>query len=129
MAPAPRTPWSADAGNDSGAGGELATTGTRDRQHQFTDLRAGGERQGRKTCRTLNADGREVRRAVSAGNRSLYRAAVRQNDTDLIGTSDEMARGDDNAGLPMNAAGGDAMASIDGDDSFSCLIGECGGMV
>ena len=37
-----------------------------------------------------------------------------------------MARGDDNAGPPMNAAGGDAMASVDGDDSLSCLLGECG---
>ena len=29
----------------------------------------------------------------------------------------------------MNAAGGDAMGSIDGDDSLSCLLGECGGVV
>ena len=29
----------------------------------------------------------------------------------------------------MNAAGSDAILGIDGDDSFSCLLGECGGVV
>src|SRR5271169_898715 len=129
LPPAPRMPRSSDTGNDSGARGEFAATRTRNRQHQLADLRVGGEGQGGETRRVFDAYSRKVRRAVVAGNRSLHAAAVGKKDADFVGPSHEMAGGDDNAGPPMNAAGGDPMASIDGDDGLSCLLGERGCVV
>ena len=58
----------------------------------------------------------EIGGRVAAGQRGGRGAAVVQGDGDVVVSLNGVVRGDDDAGLPDDAGGGNAAAGVDGDD-------------